>query len=582
MMKWAISCFKFFASLRLAVLLILAIAVVVGIGTFIESYHGTEAAQILIYQTNWFCFLLILLVFNLLASALDRIPWKKKHIGFLTVHLGIILILLGAFMTAQLGVEGQMAIQEGESRSRMTLTKPILKIFSSNSQESSVFYFKQHALAWSGRTELPFDLKSSFSVYLLSDYPKAEIKENIRLADTGSPALHVSLSGSMAQSEHWLFLNDPEKNQIVLGPAVIRFVKEPLRLTKETEKGMGRLRFEFENGETVYVSVDQKNKSKKIKVGKTPYQIQIERVLKDAMVDQNQLIERSSEWKNPAVELGLEGNGLKEHHTVFSNFPEFPTLHGIKPNAAHVRIIYEVPGSTNLQSKNELRFIDRSGLLPMYQVKKGSDVKEGTVEIGKSVSTGWMDFQFTVDQYDQRAEIERKFLPLPSASARADAVPAIQVELIKGDEKKTIWLLQGEMNQVRLGDEDFHMMYGLETKPIGFSLKLKDFVIETDPGTDKPASFKSEVTLKDAAKAIERDATIQMNQPLIYRGFKIYQSAYQQVPGEPDISIFAVAKDPGIPLKYAGAVILISGIMILFYVKPLSTLKSSDPKLRNR
>ena len=73
MMKWAISCFKFFASLWLAVVLIVLIAVVVAAGTFVESYHGTEAAQILVYKTPWFGLLLLLLALNLFASALGRI-----------------------------------------------------------------------------------------------------------------------------------------------------------------------------------------------------------------------------------------------------------------------------------------------------------------------------------------------------------------------------------------------------------------------------------------------------------------------------------------------------------------------------
>jgi cytochrome c biogenesis protein ResB len=125
-------------------------------------------------------------------------------------------------------------------------------------------------------------------------------------------------------------------------------------------------------------------------------------------------------------------------------------------------------------------------------------------------------------------------------------------------------------------------MYGLKTKPLGFQIKLMDFIIETDPGTDRPASFKSLVTLKDAARGFSRDQVIQMNEPLKHRGFKVYQTAYQLAPGEPDISIFTVARDPGNALKYTGAVIMISGILTLFYVKPFSTLKSSDPKLRNK
>ena len=125
-------------------------------------------------------------------------------------------------------------------------------------------------------------------------------------------------------------------------------------------------------------------------------------------------------------------------------------------------------------------------------------------------------------------------------------------------------------------------MYGLKTKPLGFQVELKRFMIETDPGSERPASFKSEVTLKDASRGIRYDRVIQMNEPLKHRGFKVYQSAYHIAAGEPNISIFTVARDPGNPVKYTGAVIMVSGILMLFYVKPLSTLKASDPKLRSK
>ncbi|HLD56557.1 MAG TPA: cytochrome c biogenesis protein ResB, partial [Candidatus Omnitrophota bacterium] len=132
------------------------------------------------------------------------------------------------------------------------------------------------------------------------------------------------------------------------------------------------------------------------------------------------------------------------------------------------------------------------------------------------------------------------------------------------------------------GGADYHVMYGLKTKPMGFQIELVDFMIDTDPGTNQPASFKSAVKLKDLSLGINRDLVIQMNRPLKHRGFKVYQSAYQQEAGQPEVSIFTVARDPGNPLKYTGAVIMIAGILMLFYVKPFSTLKGSDPKLRNK
>ena len=149
-MKWATAVFKFFASVRLAVTLIVLLGIAFGVGTFIESYHGTHAAQVLIYRTRWLALLLMLLALNLLASALDRLPWKKKHIGFLTTHLGIILMLAGALVTQAFGIEGQVQIEEGNTEGRMTLAEPHLHVVEINSGHTWVFPLEQHVFPWPG------------------------------------------------------------------------------------------------------------------------------------------------------------------------------------------------------------------------------------------------------------------------------------------------------------------------------------------------------------------------------------------------------------------------------------------------
>ena len=133
-----------------------------------------------------------------------------------------------------------------------------------------------------------------------------------------------------------------------------------------------------------------------------------------------------------------------------------------------------------------------------------------------------------------------------------------------------------------VGGSNYHLVYGLKTKHLGFQVELKDFMMDKDPGTDRPASFKSLVVLKDPTRGIEEEHLIQMNEPLKHRGYKVYQSAYHVEPGQPDISIFTVARDPGNPLKYAGAIVMVGGILMLFYTKSFSTMKASDPKLRSR
>lgn len=585
-MKFIKPILDFLSSVRLSICLIIILGIAFAAGTFIESSYGTAAAQVLCYRTPWMSLLLLLLSLNLLISALERIPWKIKHIGFLTTHLGIILMLFGALVTQAFGIEGQLQIREGESSGRMSLPIEVLQMMSTSSEKTWSFWLEPNVFPYDGWKELKFSKDAPLRAFLKKQYPKAKRVEQIVEAKDGSPAIHVHLTGSMASAEEWLILQDPERAVLQLGASVIRFSDEPMK--KETkkkeveEKGMGTLHFDFEGGKSIKILVDEKMIDKPVALDQTPYQVTIKQIFRDAVVEQNKLVDRSLEWRNPALQLELGGNGTQEFHTVFSKFPDFPTVHGRAPSKAGVKISYETAEFKETSAKNELRFIPQSSGLPKYQIKKGDDLTEGTVEIGKEIPTGWMDFTFTVHSYLEKSEIKQTYEPLPNNSAASQAIPAIQLEVSNGSESRTLWLPQEQLTHFELDGKHYHAVYSLESKPLGFQLQLKDFMIDTDPGTDRPAAFRSSVILKDAAKGIEREHLIQMNEPLKHRGYKVYQSAYHLESGQPDISIFSVAKDPGNPLKYLGATILVGGILMLFYVKPFSTLKGSDPKLRTK
>ena len=106
-----------FGSIRVAVVLLALLAVVCGWATFIERDFGTPAVQTLVYRALWFHALIALLGLNVLAAALVRLPWKKGHLPFLLAHGGILILIVGCYLTFSRGVEGKMTIAEGTSSS---------------------------------------------------------------------------------------------------------------------------------------------------------------------------------------------------------------------------------------------------------------------------------------------------------------------------------------------------------------------------------------------------------------------------------------------------------------------------------
>src|SRR5436305_5343914 len=106
--------FKFFASLKLAVVLLAVLIVASIAGTIYESSFDAKVARTYVYGAPWFNLWLILLGANLAVSALSRWPWRKHHVAFLITHLGIITLLTGSLIGRIWGIEGTITLFKGE------------------------------------------------------------------------------------------------------------------------------------------------------------------------------------------------------------------------------------------------------------------------------------------------------------------------------------------------------------------------------------------------------------------------------------------------------------------------------------
>lgn len=101
---------KFFASLRLAVLIMAILAILIAAGTLVEAQYNAWTAKNLIYDSVWMNATLGMLVVSLVAVMLDRWPWKTHHAAFIFAHVGIIIILYGSFLTQLYGIDGSMRL----------------------------------------------------------------------------------------------------------------------------------------------------------------------------------------------------------------------------------------------------------------------------------------------------------------------------------------------------------------------------------------------------------------------------------------------------------------------------------------
>jgi len=105
--------------------------------------------------------------------------------------------------------------------------------------------------------------------------------------------------------------------------------------------------------------------------------------------------------------------------------------------------------------------------------------------------------------------------------------------VFRGSESKTVYLWNRISERVTRGScmvdgKTVEIAYGAMPTTLPFSIKLNDFVLERYPGSNSPSGYKSDVVLIDKKENVEKPFLIFMNNILKYKGFRFYQSSYDQ------------------------------------------------------
>jgi len=113
---------------KLTAVLFIAFPVAMAIGTFLESFYSTTAAKIWIYNARWFELIMFLLMINFFGNIFKYRLLKKDKWAVLLIHLSLILIILGAFITRYFGYEGVVSIREGDQTNKIISEKTYLTV----------------------------------------------------------------------------------------------------------------------------------------------------------------------------------------------------------------------------------------------------------------------------------------------------------------------------------------------------------------------------------------------------------------------------------------------------------------------
>jgi len=140
---------------------------------------------------------------------------------------------------------------------------------------------------------------------------------------------------------------------------------------------------------------------------------------------------------------------------------------------------------------------------------------------------------------------------------------AIKFELAYGNKTEILFAWLGGNHDdaiLKNGNHIIKVRVGRRLFKIPFSIKLTDFTLERYPGSNSPSSFKSDVILIDNEENYEKSFLIYMNNVLKYKGYRFYQSSYDQ---DEQGTILSVNYDlAGMPVTYIGYFILIISLIL--------------------
>lgn len=625
--------FRFFSSVKLAVVLLAVLIIGAIAGTIYESSFDAKIARAYIYGAPWFNLWLMLLAANLAVSALSRWPWKKHHVAFLVTHLGIITLLTGSLIGRIWGIEGTITLFKGEPpTNRLLVDQHQLRV---RDTDGIVKGFPAEFLNHPPTPERPRSLGKLASGARLSiiDYSAAiDGKLNPKsVTEGGAPAVHFNIKTAMMnqQLESWLLADDPQHGTFSMGLANIELKRgvasapvdanadnkvapenkdkgEAVELeesvfafSKAADDQVARVRkggstgakvrlLPPENGNKgrIMVSLGTKiaafdvaeNLGKDVAVTGTPFTLKIDSYWPDFRIQDGKPGSLSEQPNNPAVLVTLRGHGVPagsapSPHGGGTEFntnggpPAMPPAGGEAPN--HLTF-----------------FIADDGSLTYELLSRKNGKSSGKLEVSKPLTTGWADWELTIDKVMPHAEQWLDFTPMKSAAAAPskDLPDGVRVRVEQNGEKFEQWVPAGWQITVPTTPQQTQIAYGWQTIPLPIGLELVAFEVTRNEGSDSPAGFKSTVRVS-TAEGDTATGQCWMNNPFSYPGqwwrawtgltYKMSQASWN--PENLSQSTIQILRDPGWLAKWVGSLLVVSGVFMMFYLRPYRKQMVGEP-----
>jgi hypothetical protein len=233
-----------------------------------------------------------------------------------------------------------------------------------------------------------------------------------------------------------------------------------------------------------------------------------------------------------------------------------------------------MPADSSSSGNRLTLFVADDNSLSYTLVARKTGTTSGKLELNSPLTTGWADWQLTVDRTMPHAEEWMDFIPTPNPPDGAELPDGVRVRIAQGSQVSEQWIPSGWQISVPASPADVQVAYGWKQIPLPIGLELLDFEVQRNEGNDSPAGFKSTVRVS-TPEGQTGQGQCWMNNPFNFPGewwrtwsgltFKMSQASWN--PENLGQSTIQILRDPGWLLKWIGSLLVVSGIFMLFYVK---------------
>src|SRR5690554_456390 len=201
-------------STRLTAVLFIVFAVAMAAGTFLDASSETPPTPYtreLIYNAWWFEAIMAIFVVNFIGNIFRYNLHKPKMWASLMLHVSLILVIFGAFVTRYIGFEGVMHIREGQTENSILSEETYLDVFIDG--DYMVDGVAQRRKLKPKKLRLSERLNNNFEIN--TDYKGQEVtikykdfikgaKEGLTPDETGEEYLKIVESEGGERHDHWV------------------------------------------------------------------------------------------------------------------------------------------------------------------------------------------------------------------------------------------------------------------------------------------------------------------------------------------------------------------------------------------